>query len=94
LVRSGRQRQWLDRIDVGGHGKEVGKVSVKDLGRWLHRDSSIISRQYSAYPPAREPQLETRLEKPLNNKTKTKALYYEKLNLWRAVAIIVMPRRK
>jgi len=35
-------------------GTGVGRVSVKELGRRLHRDPSIISRLYSTYVADRD----------------------------------------
>jgi hypothetical protein len=34
--------------------REWGRVSVKELGKRLHRDPSVISRLYSAYGAARD----------------------------------------
>ena len=39
---------------VGVFGAGVGRASVKEIGRRLHRDPSIISRLYSAYAADRD----------------------------------------
>jgi len=41
--------------------REWGKESVKEIGRRLHRDPSIISRLYSAYAADRDQKKETLL---------------------------------
>jgi hypothetical protein len=43
-------------ISVFGAGME--QASVKEIGRRLHRDPSIISRLYSAYAADRDPNKE------------------------------------
>jgi len=45
--------------------REWGRVSVKEIGRRLHRDPSIISRLYSAYAADRDPNKERLLAKQL-----------------------------
>jgi hypothetical protein len=45
--------------------REWGKASVKEIGNRLHRDSSIISRLYSAYAADRDWNRERRLAKQL-----------------------------
>jgi hypothetical protein len=45
--------------------REWGRTSVKELGRRLHRDPSIISRLYSAYAADRDQNKETLLAKQL-----------------------------
>ena len=49
----------LDLRSENMHG-EWGRVSVKELGKRLHRDPSVISRLYSAYVAAREKKLRRR----------------------------------
>jgi chromosomal replication initiation ATPase DnaA len=54
--------------------REWGKASVKEIGRGLHRDPSIISRLYSAYAADRDRNKETLLAKPT-----TTIMQYESL---------------
>jgi DnaA-like protein len=59
LVRPGRQRRWVKpRSALVYLAWEWGRVSVKEIGRRLHRDPSIISRLYSAYAADRDPNKE------------------------------------
>jgi hypothetical protein len=53
-------------------GREWGRVSVKELGRRLHRDPSIISRLYSAYAAARDEKREAVLLQQLRAQHKRK----------------------
>jgi hypothetical protein len=45
--------------------REWGRASVKEIGRRLHRDPSIISRLYSAYAADRDPNKEMWVAKQL-----------------------------
>lgn len=55
LVRAGRQRKWVRaRAMLVYLAREWGKASVKEIGRRLHRDPSIISRLYSTYAAGRD----------------------------------------
>ena len=66
LVRPGRQRKWAKpRSALVYLAREWGRVSVKEIGRRLHRDPSIISRLYSAYAADRDPNKERLLAKQL-----------------------------
>ena len=47
--------------------REWGRVSVKEIGRRLHRDPSIISRLYSAYAADRDPKKEMLLAQQLSD---------------------------
>jgi hypothetical protein len=44
---------------------EISATSVKEIGRRLHRDPSIISRLYAAYAADRDQKKENRLAKQL-----------------------------
>ena len=66
LVRPGRQRRWVKpRSALVYLAREWDRVSVKEIGRRLHRDPSIISRLYSAYAADRDPNKERLLAKQL-----------------------------
>jgi hypothetical protein len=55
LSQAGRQRKWVKARSMLVYlGREWGRVSVKELGRRLHRDPSIISRLYSTYAADRD----------------------------------------
>jgi REP element-mobilizing transposase RayT len=59
LVQAGRQRKWVrPRAMLVYLAREWAKVSVKQIGRRLHRDPSIISRLYIMYADNRDLQLE------------------------------------
>ena len=59
LVRPGRQRKWVKpRAALVYLAREWGRASVKEIGRRLHRDPSIISRLYAAYAADRDPNKE------------------------------------
>jgi chromosomal replication initiation ATPase DnaA len=62
LVRTGRQR---DRVAARAllvyAGREWSGLSVKELGRRLHRDPSMISRLYAHYVAARSHSWEKRV---------------------------------
>ena len=61
LVRAGRKRQWVrSRSMLVYLAREWGRISVKELGRRLHRDPSIISRLYAAYATNRDMKAESR----------------------------------
>jgi len=64
LVAAGRQRAWGEaRALLVYLAREWGKVSVKDLGRQLHRDPSMISRLYGQYLAQRHPAWERRVRR-------------------------------
>jgi len=66
LVRPGRQRRWVkSRAALVYLAREWGRASVKEIGRRLHRDPSIISRLYAAYAADRDPNKERLLAKQL-----------------------------
>jgi chromosomal replication initiation ATPase DnaA len=66
LVQPGRQRKWVKpRAALVYLAREWGRVSVKEIGRRLHRDPSIISRLYSGYAAARDRNKEILLAKQL-----------------------------
>ncbi len=49
LVRAGRKRRWVRARSMLVYlAREWSRMSVKELGRRLHRDPSIISRLYAA----------------------------------------------
>jgi hypothetical protein len=50
---------------VGVFGMGMGRASVKEIGRRLHRDPSIISRLYPAYAADRDPNKEMVFAKKL-----------------------------
>ena len=55
LVQAGRQRKCVaGRSMLVYLGREWGRLRVKELGKRLHRDPSVISRLYSAYAAARD----------------------------------------
>lgn len=55
LVQAGRRRKWVAARSMLVYlGREWGRVSVKELGKRLHRDPSVISRLYSAYAASRD----------------------------------------
>jgi chromosomal replication initiation ATPase DnaA len=62
LTEAGRQRKWMSaRALLVYVGREWGRVSVKELGKRLHRDPSVISRLYSTYAADRDQKKETLL---------------------------------
>jgi hypothetical protein len=67
LVQTGRQR---DRVAARAllvyAGREWSGLSVKELGRRLHRDPSMISRLYAHYVSARTRSWEKRVLGLLN----------------------------
>jgi len=66
LLRAGRKRQWVRARSMLVYlAREWGTMSVKELGRRLHRDPSIISRLYAAYAASRDVKAESRLAKQL-----------------------------
>ena len=66
LVKPGRQRRWVKARSILVYlAREWGRASVKEIGRRLHRDPSIISRLYSAYAADRDRNKETQLAKQL-----------------------------
>jgi hypothetical protein len=66
LVQAGRQRKWVRARSMLVYlAREWGRASVKEIGRRLHRDSSIISRLYLAYAADRDRKRERLLAKQL-----------------------------
>lgn len=66
LVRAGRKRQWVRvRSMLVYLAREWARMSVRELGRRLHRDPSIISRLYAAYGASRDVAGESRLVRQL-----------------------------
>jgi hypothetical protein len=47
--------------------REWARTSVKEIGRRLHRDPSIISRLYSAYAASRNEEMESALIQQLRS---------------------------
>ena len=69
LVQPGRQRQWVRARSMLVYlAREWARTSVKEIGRRLHRDPSIISRLYSTYAADRDQNREKKLAKQLGNK--------------------------
>jgi putative transposase len=68
LLQAGRQRKWIvARSMLVYLGREWGRVSVKELGKQLHRDPSVISRLYSSYAAARNEKKEAVLLRQLRS---------------------------
>jgi chromosomal replication initiation ATPase DnaA len=66
LVRIGRQRKLVKpRSMLVYVGREWAKASVKEIGRRLHRDPSVISRLYAAYAADRDYENEAGLAEQL-----------------------------
>jgi chromosomal replication initiation ATPase DnaA len=66
LVQAGRQRKWVTARSMFVYlGREWGRASVKELGKRLHRDPSVISRLYSMYEANRDLKLEAHLVRQL-----------------------------
>jgi REP element-mobilizing transposase RayT len=66
LVQPGRQRRWVKpRSALVYLAREWGRASVKEIGRRLHRDPSIISRLYAAYAADRDRNKEMLIAKQL-----------------------------
>ena len=62
LSRAGRQRQWVRARSMLVYlGREWSAMSVKELGKRLHRDPSMVSRLYASYSQNRNRQVENRL---------------------------------
>jgi hypothetical protein len=62
LVQAGRQRKWMAARSMLVYlGREWGRATVKELGKRLNRDPSVISRLYSAYAAARDEKMEAGL---------------------------------
>ena len=62
LVRMGRQREWVEpRALLVYTAREWSGMTVKLLGRRLHRDASMISRLYAGYATRRQGTLERRV---------------------------------
>jgi REP-associated tyrosine transposase len=68
LIQAGRQRKWVTARSMLVYlGREWGRMSMKELGRRLHRDPSVISRLYSAYAAARDEKTEKALLQQLRS---------------------------
>ncbi len=62
LMQAGRQRRWVrTRSMLVYMARECCGMTVKELGKRLNRDPSIISRLYSAYTESRDAAAESRL---------------------------------
>jgi putative transposase len=62
LMQAGRQRRWVrTRSMLVYMARECCGMTVKELGKRLNRDPSIISRLYSAYTESRDSAAESRL---------------------------------
>jgi putative transposase len=62
LIQAGRQRQWVKtRSMLVYMAREWCGMTIKELGKQLNRDPSIISRLYSAYTGSRDSVAESRL---------------------------------
>jgi hypothetical protein len=56
----GVERDGSEQRSAGLFGAGVGKNKLKEIGRRLHRDRSIIIRLYSAYAADRDQVTEVR----------------------------------
>ena len=66
LIQPGRQRRWVKpRAALVYLAREWGRASVREIGRRLHRDASIISRLYAAYAADRDRNKERMMAKQL-----------------------------
>jgi REP element-mobilizing transposase RayT len=78
LVQPGRQRKWMTARSMLVYlGREWGRISVKELGKRLHRDPSVISRLYSVYAAARDEKIEKALRhqvSPFGSKSRIESL--------------------
>jgi chromosomal replication initiation ATPase DnaA len=62
LTQAGRQRRWVRaRAMLVYMARQCCGMTVKELGRRLNRDPSIISRLYSTYIGSRDSAAERRL---------------------------------
>jgi REP-associated tyrosine transposase len=68
LSDAGRQRRWVRARSMLVYlGRQWARMSVKELGRRLHRDPSIISRLYAAYAADRDAKKEDLLAQQLGH---------------------------
>ena len=68
LTEAGRQRKWVGARSMLVYlGREWGRTSVKELGKRLHRDPSVISRLYATYAAARDEKIEKALRQQLRS---------------------------
>ncbi len=66
LIQPGRQRRWVKPRAAWVYlAREWARASVKEIGRRLHRDPSLISRLYAAYAADRDRNKERLIEKQL-----------------------------
>ena len=66
LVRPGQPRKWVNlRAALVYLARKWGRVSVKEIGRRLHWDPSMVSRLYSVYAADRDQNKKTLLAKKL-----------------------------
>jgi len=69
LVNAGRQRQWVRARGMLVYlARGWCGVSAKELGRFLHRDPSMVSRLYAQYASHRDPAAEARLVRSLKER--------------------------
>jgi chromosomal replication initiation ATPase DnaA len=68
LVEAARHRKWIRARSMLVYlGREWARVSVKELGKRLHRDPSVVSRLYSAYATTRNEKIEKALHQQLRS---------------------------
>ena len=66
LLQSGRQRQWVAaRAKLVYLAREWSGLTTRELGRWLHRDPSMISRLCGWYQGHRHKRAEERLAREM-----------------------------
>ena len=74
LLRAGRQRDGVEsRAFLVYAAREWSGLTVKELGRRLHRDPSMVSRLYSRYLARRNSSLETQVQAIITKKVNTHA---------------------
>jgi putative transposase len=62
LTEAGRQRKWIGARSMLVYlGREWCRMTIKELGKRLQRDPSVISRLYSTYAAARDEKVEKSL---------------------------------
>jgi chromosomal replication initiation ATPase DnaA len=68
LTERGRQRKWIRARSMLVYlGREWGRTGVRELGKWLRRDPSVIRRLYFAYAAARNEKTEMALLRELRS---------------------------
>ncbi len=62
ITQAGRQRRWVRARSMLAYlGREWSGMSLKELGKRLNRDPSMVSRLYAAYAGNRDQRTENRL---------------------------------